>query len=188
MPTRTPSRLITGVLSILIAATVLAGCSAPGASTADKPKPTPTATPTPTPELMSIEEAGEYYLDTVCPPNALQDPYTAAYNVVANAPDSDIAPAVAAAAALRDGTRVAAERLIDPMVLWPESVAEDAVIISNAYFARIAEYNAAADAKTFDELMGVVYTAEAPDVAAAAPRIRAKLGLSADTVASCAGR
>jgi hypothetical protein len=136
---------------------------------------------------MTTAQAGEYYLDVICPNNAAATLYGDTYDALIAAGGGDSAPTIAAAAAMRDSTQVTAERLIDPTVIWPETVAEDVVIVSKSLSTALREYTAAAAATSYEELIDVPATIETEAVAAAAPRIRATLGLPADYDASCIG-
>lgn len=177
--------LAVATLSILL----LAGCTAPadsGSTTETVPAsqagtPSPTSTPTPTPEAMSVEDAANYYLDTVCPANAASETWNTA------TASGEFPAYKASAQPLVDAYSAAAARFDDPTVLWPAQIEPaDITALSNSYYADISILQGIANANTEAEAN---FTFASRDAAAAASqKIRARLGLAADTTSSCVGR
>lgn len=181
-------RLFCAVVAVVTTSVLLAGCSAPAApgepsGSASQPS-TPSATPLPT--VMSTPEAATYYLDTVCPSNALVSAANAAVNSF-DAGAGDIASVNATSAAARDASQAAALRLDDASVKWPENVAPDIPVIRDAYFSQAASYGQWAQAADANALSATAW-ADQTAASQASQRVRARLSLPADTVASCAGR
>jgi hypothetical protein len=177
---------------ILLSALALAGCTQSG-DTTRSPAPdkaaveTSTPTPTPTPELMTNEEAGEYFLNAVCPPNALLPPLTEAENKLYAANGGDLTELKAIATDLRDRMQEAALELTDPMVIWPNAAADSAALIADNYYTEISGYNAMIGAETFEDLTQIVWPEQPAGGDAAGPKIRSVLGVDVDPVASCKG-
>ena len=167
------------------AALMLAGCSAPGTPTGEaaggQPH-TPTATPTPTPtvHVMSVDEAGKYYLATVCPANKAQAANNAAFTA------QDLASIKSTAATARDAYRTEAAAFTKAEALWPPVVsAADMKLITDSDFAIIATYGAIATAGSLDSANAISNGFVDNGAGAAAQRIRLVLKLPADTSAGC---
>lgn len=158
----------------LLIVALLGGC------TSAQPDAAPTATPTPTPTLMSTEEAGAYYLATICPANVAGN----AFNTVWVNLDSPYEAIIPVAAASMDANRNAAEALDDTTVIWPENVVEDVAVVRDALLADTSTLSAIANAATLEEMNGISFT-DTSDSAAASQRIRLRLDLSADTNVGC---
>lgn len=124
-------------------------------------------------QLMTNEQAGEYYLDTVCPTNAL----ASAFNEVWTDPDAAFDAIVAAAAANADGNRVAIARLADKSVLWPESVAGDIPLILEGYVGETETLDEIEKAATLDEMGGMEFEPY-PDSTDAIAHVRDTLNLA----------
>lgn len=173
--------LAVATLSVLL----LGGCSTP----ADKESTTKTTpasqaaapTPTPTPEAMSVEDAANYYLDTVCPANAASEAWNTA------TASGEFAAYKVSAQPLADAYSAAAARFDDPTILWPAQIElADITALSNSYYADISVLQGIANATTQAEANFTFANRDA--AAAASQKLRARLGLASDTSASCAGR
>jgi hypothetical protein len=136
---------------------------------------------------MTVEEAGEYYLDAVCPPNALLVPLTTAEDKLYEANGGDLAELKGIATELRDRMQEAALELSDPMVIWPEQAADSAALIADNYYSEISGYNTMLAAQSFEDLTEIVWPAQPAGGDAAGPKIRSVLGISVDPVESCKG-
>jgi hypothetical protein len=121
---------------------------------------------------MSNEQAGEYYLDTVCPTNVLAN----AFNEVWTDRDAAFDDIVAAAAANADGNRVAIARLADKTVLWPESVASDIPPILDGYVSETETLDEIEKAASLDAMGGLEF-APHPDSTDAIGHLRDTLNL-----------
>ena len=179
-------RLFCALVAVLTASVLLAGCSTPASPAEPSGSTSRPSTPSPTPSVMSTPEAATYYLDTVCPSNALVNAANAAVNSF-DAGTGDIASVNATSAAARDSSQAAALRLDDASVKWPENVAPDIPVIRDAYFSQAASYGQWAQATDANALNATAW-ADQTAASQASQRVRARLSLPADTVASCAGR
>lgn len=156
---------IRAIVTVAIAVLALTGCTAPA--------PTEVA-----PQPMSIEQAGEYYLDTVCPANEVGQALGAAYQA------QDLAAFTAAAEVARDAYKESGLRFSDETVVWPDAVAADILILRDASIALATSYQSLSEVKTLEEADAVVFPTSA-DSAEASTRIRDALGLSSDPEVSC---
>ena len=129
-------------------------------------------------EAISIEEAGAYYLDTVCPANEVGEALGTAYQA------QDLAAFTAAAEVARDAYKESGLRFSDETVVWPDSVAADILILRDASIALATSYQTLSEVKTLEEADAVVFPNSA-DSAEASSRIRDALGLSSDPAVSC---
>lgn len=169
-----------------LVALMLSGCGAgPQASTATEvavTSPSTAATATPTPTVMSVADAGKFYLTTVCPTNALGDKASA----IMQTKPLDLGAAKSATAALRDGHRKVVETLSDPKVLWPDVVKADIVTLTDAIYGEVSGADNVAKQTTESGLINAWngWTSP-PALASTAQKIRLKLGLAADTSSSC---
>jgi hypothetical protein len=135
---------------------------------------------------MTVEEAGDYYLDAVCPVNALIDPYDAEEEAVWNRGGGDLTQLKALATEIKDTMQASAAMLSNPEVLWPSGLAEDASLIADNYYGGMSYYNQVLAAEDFSDLQAAIYPEDAS--ASAGPKIRSVLGLSTDPIASCQER
>ena len=163
----------------------LAGCTSPAdsgsASETIPASQAATPSPTPTPEAMSVEDAANYYLDTVCPANAASEAWNTA------TASGEFAAYKASAQPLVDAYSAAAARFDDPTVLWPAQVeAADITALSSSYYADISVLQGIANAATETEANFAFANRDA--AAAASQKIRARLGITSDTSSSCSGR
>ncbi|MET3769827.1 hypothetical protein ABIB15_002531 [Marisediminicola sp. UYEF4] len=123
-------------------------------------------------------------LDTVCPHNAALITFATA--VDGWAVSDDMTEVNATAAAARDSAQATAQRFDDADVVWPANVADDIPVMRDGNFADASSFGAIAQMNS-----GTFIAFTYPDDTAsneAAQRIRSRLNLSADTVASCEGR
>lgn len=165
----------------------LSACSAGGqAGTPAAPSSssaTAKATPTPTPTVLTVPEAGTYYLNAVCPSNLLADKA----NKVLQAKPLDLAAARKATAALRDGYRKTIERLSDPKVRWPESVKTDAAVLADNMYEELSNAANVASQTTEANLIAA-WNAWESSPNTTAQKIRVKLNLPSDTSGSCTAK
>ena len=146
-------------------ALALTGCTAPPA-------------PEPTVIAMSVEEAGQYYLDTVCPANAVGEALAAAYTA------QDLDAFRGAAADARDTYKESATRFGAEDVVWPADVEADVIVLRDASIAIAASYETLSTIESLDAAAEVQFPSS-DDSAAASARIRDALGLSSDAAVSC---
>lgn len=172
--------LAVATLSVLL----VGGCTSPAsnesttktahASEAETPSPTPA------PEPMSVDDAANYYLDTVCPANTASETWNTA------TASGEFAAFKAGAQPLADAYSAAAARFDDPTVLWPTQIeAADIAALSNSYYADISVLQGIANANSEAEANFTFANRDA--AAAASQKVRARLGLASDTTTSCAG-
>lgn len=167
---------------ILIA---LSGCSSDSASAPTSPAATVAAmdpssepTPAPTPTMMSIEQAGDYYLGTVCASNKVGDANNKAFDSQSYKKIKKTARQAITA------SRDAAKRLDDETVIWPANVAKDILVIQDAYFEEIAYYETLSHVSNLEEANSVPYNV-AKKTSKSAQRIRLRLELPSDTNKGC---
>lgn len=153
------------VAALAFVALTLGGCSA-------APAPQPSASE------MSIEEAGEFYLDTVCPTNAVGRDLAQAYSA------QDVEAFTAAAAVARDAYKESAARFGSEEVVWPAEIEPDIIILRDASIAIAASYETLSQVTSLDEADQVQFPSS-DDSAGAAGRIRDVLGLTSDAAESC---
>jgi hypothetical protein len=106
---------------------------------------------------MTSEQAGEYYLDTVCPTNVLAN----AFNDLWTDRDAAFDDIVAAAATNADGNRVAIARLENKSVVWPESVASDIPPILAGYVSETETLGEIEAAPTLDAMSEIEFVPDA---------------------------
>jgi len=181
-------RTVTACAALLAAAALtITGCSAEH-SQAPTAKPTASPTskaatptpPTPTPTALTLAQAGERYLALVCPSNralAAVDPAYQAQNLDA---------IHAAAAPARDAKQVEALAFENPTEMWPVEIQADLKVLATSDYGTVGVLDRMVHAQSLDEANMVTFADDGAQTSA--QRIRAKLGLSADTTASCAGR
>lgn len=170
--------LAVATLSVLL----LAGCTSPadsGSATERVPvSQSSTPSPTPSPEAMSVEDAANYYLDTVCPANAASETWNTA------TASGEFTAYKAGAQPLADAYSVAAGRFDDPTVSWPAEIdSADIKALSNSYYADISILQGIANANS--EAEANFNFANRDAAAASSQKIRARLGLDSDTTVSC---
>ena len=157
-------------LAALLLATTLALSACTGGAA---PTPTPTAA-----AAMSVAEAGQYYLDTVCPTNSVGEALGTAYQA------GDLEAFTAAAAAARDAYKEAGVRFGDADVVWPDSVAGNIVVLRDASIALAASYESLSQVTSLEEANAIAFP-DSADASAASQAIRADLELSSDPAVSC---
>jgi hypothetical protein len=166
----------------LLLALTLAGCTTAPAAPEAAGTAAPSATPsrTPVPELLTTETAGARYLSAVCVSNKENAEWYAAAQ--GSGPSLDALHTAAAEA--RDANRASAQILDDPMVIWPDAVAEDIATVRDSLLTGVSIYEQLVTSPTLEALNSVVFT-DVEGSAEAGPRIRLRLNLSADTGAGC---
>ena len=157
-------------LAALLLATTLALSACTGGTA---PTPTPTAA-----AAMSVEEAGQYYLDTVCPTNGVGEALGAAYQA------GDLAAFTAAAGVARDAYKEAAARFGDADVVWPDSVAGNIAVVRDATIALATSYESLSQVASLEDADAVAFP-DSADASAASQVIRTALDLSSDPAVSC---
>jgi hypothetical protein len=126
---------------------------------------------------MAAEEAASYYLSIVCPANAASQANSNAYNA------QDLAAIQSTAAAARDAFQVQVKQFTDPMKIWPDTVAADIKTLVDSDYQTISIFNQVAMVQSLDAANSITFPQD--DSGAASQRIRATLGLSADTSVGC---
>lgn len=123
---------------------------------------------------MSTEEAGERYLEIICPANAASEVLSAAY-------DAQDLEAIKAAAAVRiDAIRLAANQFTADDAGWPTEVSPDDIeAISDYFMASVSGLEAVKDATALSETL--VRAPDATEFQTATQTIRLTLGLPSDT-------
>jgi len=158
--------LVVVALSVL----ALAGCTL---------APTPSPSPTAAPEPMSIEQAGQYYLDTVCPSNAVAGALSEAYAA------DDLGAFTTAAATARDAYKASATRFASTDVTWPDPVTvADILVLRDASIALATAYEELTKIVALDEANSVSFP-DGAKAGEASQRIRTALDLSSDPEVSC---
>lgn len=167
-----------GATLVLTVAACSSGYSSNAGSTRTAAAVTKTPTPTPTPTAMSIDEAGQYYLGTVCPVNTASGTMNAA--LVAQNLDAIHASTDSVITTAQD----AARRLDDSSVLWPDVIDRaDIDSIRDYYLEELQAVNQLKSATALDQVNAIVWPAD--DSGGGAQRIRLRLNLSADTSQGC---
>ncbi|MEW1822391.1 hypothetical protein AB0323_16640 [Arthrobacter sp. NPDC080031] len=134
---------------------------------------------------MSVAEAGQFYLSVMCKSNKVADSMNAsveAHPFVLAAADRDTA-------LYRDAIKASIQQLSAPPRAWPDVVAADVNAFLDGLYGELTHAASAALSTTqqgyFAE-WNAWNNPSAPDPShVAAQKIRLKLGLSADAVASC---
>lgn len=193
------------VLGVLL---VVTGCGSGDAEESAAVAPSVSETPatsetTPSPGLesdsdrgprpMSLEEAGTYYLQHICPANEEADRYNdvlfAAVDTLNAGGTPELAPLTKAAAESRDTSREVADAFSEEEVLWPSEVQEDIQALMDFQYEEMAFLSNMAQARDVEQYFLIVDAYEQmtveSDGPAAAQKIRAKLDLSSDAIKSC---
>lgn len=129
----------------------------PQSSAPSSTSPSATATPTPTPTgpaELTIQEAGERFLEYICTSNASIDAYSAARNKADPLESSDVEPhpkAKKAAQKAADAHTAAAQGLSDSGYLWPEAVRSKIALLATYLFETAAVYLSIAEAETWGD-------------------------------------
>lgn len=178
-------RIIAPTAAALALIVALTGCSGGGkneataSSTRTSATATPTPTPTPTPTAMSVDQAGRYFLGTVCPVNAASKTLNDA--LVAQNFDAIHASADPLITAAQD----AARRLDDREVIWPEVIDQkDVDSLRDYYFTALPAMNSIKESASLEQANAVAFPVD-DESGAASQRIRLRLNLSADTTQGC---
>lgn len=129
---------------------------------------------------MNETEAGERYLEIVCPANDAMD----SFNAVFTNAESTIEDIKSVAAPLSDSSRIAAEQFDDSSVIWPESVAEDIEVIRDSYLSDLSTLDAIQSAESAEQAFQITFD-DSQAIGESSQRIRLRLDLPSDTIASC---
>jgi hypothetical protein len=171
----------------------VSGCSTAPEAPETTPESSASAAPKidPGPVTLTVEEAGNRYLDIVCGPNIAGEALYAALTagepefVAGGAPDP--AAVKAAAAARAAASRLAVAQIDDTYFVWPEKVAPQLALVRAVFIGDVATYQSVSSAATFSDAYYAPPTEQNPEQQAAGQEIRYQLDISADTVGSCAG-
>lgn len=129
---------------------------------------------------MSIDEAGKFYLASVCPANKAPAANNAAFTA------QDLAAIKQTAGVARDAYRAEAVAFTNPDVMWPPTVSEaDVKLITDADFSIISNFDAESTAGSLQAANATANSYVDNGASAAAQRIRLVLNLPASTSASC---
>lgn len=168
------------VLAVL-PALAIAACSSSGdpsgspstsASSTTSPQPAAESSPSPLATAWTEDEAGAYYLATICATNDVTDKFNKAFR----GNDWKFAKVKARAKELRDSSRSAAAALDEPPFPWPANVQKDIDRMIDEYLGELTYYQALANSKDRNVLIARSYdyveTSRTPT-----QRIRLRLGL-----------
>lgn len=123
---------------------------------------------------MSTEEAGERYLEIICPANAAADVLSAAYA------GQDLEAIKAAAGVRIDAIRLAAKQFTADDAGWPAEVSPDDIeAISDFFMAEVGGLQQVKDATALSETL--VRAPDATEFQTSTQTIRLNLGLPSDT-------
>lgn len=135
---------------------------------------------------MTIEEAGNYYLDAVCPVNALQESYGKAIDKFnKNTASNSIRPVARYAGRIAKADRDQADALKNPLLPWPSEVKDDVAKVASSALADIASMQAAGSATTLSDFNDAFTGRANADTGAQA--VRSDLHLGTNTTTSCYG-
>lgn len=132
---------------------------------------------------MTTAQAGQYYLDSICPSNRLVDPMDAAFQT----PPVNFTAARNDAAGYRDALATAIKKLSAPPLAWPAAVKPDVDSFVNALYGDVSSIDRVAQQTNLTNLINAWNTAPQDTAGPFAAAIRIKLGLSNDAMASCGG-
>lgn len=137
---------------------------------------------------MSKEAAGELYLSHVCKSNASSDELS---SLIAAAP-LDLAAAKKKAASVRADYLRTADAFSSKDIVWPDNVKDDIVAFVDATYDDVAAVNPMAtspDDASFKSSAALYRLSQigGKSQGGLSQKIRARLGLSPDQVASCKG-
>jgi hypothetical protein len=187
---RTATTMTATAVLVLFA---LTGCTTPPSdgSAAEKRVVEETPAIDPGPIELTVEEAGDRYLDIVCANNFAIENLNAAF--VAGEPDHlnggapDPTAVKEAAAETARLARLAIEVLDDDYYMWPEEIADQIPHIRTGYLAQLTTDEQIALSKTYDEAYYTPQTETTVEQKTAGQEIRLQLKLPSDTMASCEG-
>ena len=130
--------------------------------------------------VMSVADAGKFYLSAVCSTNAANTSVNGALAA------QNLASIQQAAAVARDAERSEASAFTNTDVLWPPTVSSaDLKLLSDADFANISILNEMSTANSLASANSLSNTFVDSGAGAASQRIRLALNLPADTSAGC---
>lgn len=167
---------------LVASAFALTGCGT-GAQSSPAAAPTTEPVSTPTPAVLTTEEAGKAYLAAVCPSN-IQANKT---SDVVQAEPFDLTASKTETTALRDAYRTTIEKLTSEKTLWPEAVKADVAALTEVMYDDLSGAENVAKQTTESDFTSAwnSWTSSRADRPGTAQKIRLKLGLPADTAASC---
>ena len=135
---------------------------------------------------MTIAAAGDYYLDAVCPENALIDKSNVAIKTFNKNPSGNsILPLAKIAAKIAKADRTQADALKNPTLPWPVSAADDVKKVASYNLAELGYYQAAEEATTLSDYNSALTGLPTKDSGAQA--VRDDLRLPTNTKTSCYG-
>lgn len=186
------SLAIVGAAAVLMALTSCTTTNDSQPVSASSAPPSAVVTPTAPPFVtLSKDEAATRYLDLVCGNNAAIRELTAAFaageDELLNGGDPDATTAKAAAAKRVELNRQTLELIDDDFYRWPAGVDEQIGHVRSTFISELATLDSMANAASFRDAYYSTFTVATPEQAAAGQEIRYQLGLSPDTVTSCAG-
>lgn len=161
------------------ATTSVASASA-SSSAAPTPSSTPSPTPTPTatgPVELTVDEAGERYLEFVCVSNAAKDKFSQVQQRLDPNTYSDTSIAAKikkVSQQTADIVAASAQGLSDPSFVWPQAVQEDMQKVGADLYEQSAWYASVADSETWADVDTYRGSAKSSRAASA---VRLALGL-----------
>lgn len=180
---------ITVTASAVTVLLVLAGCSSLSPESSAEGPAAPAIDPGPV--ELTVEEAGERYLNIVCPNNfgldAIEAAFKAGEEEYRNGGAPDPAAVIAAAATLAELNRAAVEHFDDEYFIWPSKVTAQIPHMRANYMGELTTNQAVATSATYEDAYNVPLPAGTPEIDTAGQEIRYQLGLPSDTVTSCVG-
>lgn len=176
------SRAAKMTAAVPVLALALAGCTG-----APAPKPTPSyQSAALTATVMTMAEAADYYLDAVCPQNALITQYNDSIDTYNENPaGNSVLPVAELAGKIGKENRAQADALRNPPLPWPDIAADDIKKVASFNLTQVGPFQEAGKAKTITELDDAFVGATRKDSGAQA--VRADLRLPTNTTASCYG-
>lgn len=176
----------------------LVGCS-PAASNSGsesasensaKSSPTPTPTIPTGPVALTKQEAGERYLDLICQRNDVGAKLNAAFEAKESAyldgESVDVSAVTTIATEALRVNRVTVELIDDTYYTWPDNTGELLQAIKGSLLGEAQTFSEIANATSFADAYNT--PASSVDPGTAPQELRYKLGLAADTTASCKGK
>jgi hypothetical protein len=139
---------------------------------------------------MTVEEAGNYYLDWICWSNAWRARYGRAVGQGSTLGAWTSRKAHSAARTSSKVQRLVAQALDSPPAPWPDNVAEPISKVVNGLLGNVSEYADLASAKTTSDILAVT-NRWAKQTNKSAQLVRLRLGLPAANTAAksgCKGR
>jgi|GEM_PF-6802856 len=144
-------------------------------------------------EPMSIEDAGAYYMEHVCPVNKVvfefNELYLDTYAEAEAGESPSLAPLIELTAKMRDAHQGLADALSEGGVLWPAAVEEEMDPFIGNLYDGATSLDSLAKSETTEQFFAIMEEVQRKDAesgdAALVRKIRAKLGLLTDAEKSC---